>query len=416
MAWQKLTQKFSTIHTLFVWLFITFIYQQYVIADEFPTTGLFYFIMVPLLLVYCFAADAKELKVIAWHPLTKAYVILFAYIIFHGIFLTVDQTHLTKTIRNTLATAGFTWATILFVRFSSPRILKNMVIGLGMLVGLCALYSIIRYYIEHPVDPRLVPMGRAQTQVMAAFIYAIGGMAAMFAYTLANNSVQRFALLCSAVVIGFMLILTQSRMSVAVYIFSAIASALFYLKPSRTMLFKWIGGLILIAFAVDFTFFNAISTYLHTVMARGDSFRFELWEITLANIMIHPWVGSGLHAKIDHFFTHSPHNIYLAAAFTLGLPGFALLIYATWKTCREAWIILKNTHSEWIFFCMMLLANGLISGLIDHSRLVKGPSSLWLIFWFPIGFTIGMLVREALPVSRHDIPKTSAPTTQVTAR
>ena len=47
-----------------------------------------------------------------------------------------------------------------------------------------------------------------------------------------------------------------------------------------------------------------------------------------------------------------------------------------------------------IIMVFLLLIFGLISGITDHSQLVKSPSPLWLILWLPIGMVIANNIKK----------------------
>ena len=106
-------------------------------------------------------------------------------------------------------------------------------------------------------------------------------------------------------------------------------------------------------------------------------------------------------ARIDYtmfegYRTHSPHNLFLATALAIGVPGMVVLVLALWHLAVDRLCRLRLCDAETLLNWLFLML-AVASALIDHSRVVKGPSPLWILFWMPVAICIGELVRHPKP-------------------
>lgn len=381
---------------LFFAAFPLFLYAQFAIASSAAINALFYALVLPVWGYYLYQ-NRNLATPLFTHPASIVAGLFFAYVIFHAAFTAGLYPDASKVIRNTLATGIFFFAAASFFAFSDMETRKNLIRRIAWVSGICATVSIGIYLMTAPhQDPRMIPLGRADTQVLAAFVYSFGGICALFALTQQHARRVKAALLACSFADFAAILLTQSRMAIAVFLLCILIGGLFFGRRSRVIALA-LPGFTAVALLAGIPFFLGISPleYGMELIARGDSFRLELWELTLQKIQENPWLGHGMMARIDHPITHSPHNIFLATALALGLPGLALLALAL--AVPGIYLLRQLIHRpDATLFIFLLLGNGIASGLIDHSRIVKGPSPLWIIFWLPVAVATGELIRQRL--------------------
>nr|BFE91969.1 hypothetical protein GCM10020185_25050 [Pseudomonas brassicacearum subsp. brassicacearum] len=68
------------------------------------------------------------------------------------------------------------------------------------------------------------------------------------------------------------------------------------------------------------------------IFARGDSYRFEIWQIILQAIAEHPWIGHGYGADLEvdpgiGYMLAEPHNFALGVLYYVGIIGFVPWIF-----------------------------------------------------------------------------------------
>lgn len=376
--------------------FPLFLYAQFAVASSAAINALFYVLVLPAWGYYLY--QKRDLaKPLFTHPASIAAGLFFTYVIFHAVFTADLYPDASKVIRNTLVTSAFFFIATSFFAFTDMETRKNLIRRIAWVSGICAVVSIGIYLATAPHnDPRMIPLGRADTQVLAAFVYSFGGICALFALTQAHKRRVKAALLACIVADFATILLTQSRMAIAVFLLCILIGGLFFGRHNRLFALA-LPGFTVIALLAGIPLFLGISPleYGMELIARGDSFRLELWELTLQKIRENPWLGHGMMARIDHPITHSPHNIFLATALALGLPGLALLVLVLavpgfYLLCQ----LIRRPEAT--LFILLLLGNGIASGLIDHSRIAKGPSPLWIIFWLPVAVAVGELIRQRL--------------------
>ncbi len=133
---------------------------------------------------------------------------------------------------------------------------------------------------------------------------------------------------------------------------------------------------------------------------RKDSSRLGIWQLTIQHIKEHPFVGLGMRTRLDHPVTsvYMPHNIYLATAFYIGIPGGMLFMAGILGTLYKGIASLASDNLLAKFGFILLLC-GLLSAVTDFGQLVRGAGPFLLVFWMPIAFVIANDFRKASDLS-----------------
>lgn len=380
--------------TAFFVLFFLFLLMQFAVTASAPHTIFFYVLVTPAALCYLWQNRGAGYAVAA-NPAIRAFALFFAFIAIHA-YLHDDPA---KVMRNALETALFLYLATLFFSAIGHEGRQRLLIAIGLVAGLCAAASILLYLTDPKAEIRLRPIGRADTQVLGAFVYSMGAICALAALHWCRSMALALMLAGAIVLCLAIVVLTQSRMALAALLGSLVLGGIWLCKDKKRHLFV-AGGLVALMIAVVIAVWgDMLYVYANTLMERGDSFRGELWSVTLAKILQHPWLGHGMMAGIDYqmtatFHTNSPHNIFLATALALGFPGLLLLLWALIVLART--LLRRGWWQEHFTFfaCLLILTCTLASGMIDHSRIVKGPSPLWIVFWLPLAMGIASSIRH----------------------
>jgi O-antigen ligase len=380
--------------------YIFYILIQYPVSAAFVTTFAFYGILLPAFLFFIICNTNKIIHIMN-NPTVKFYLVLFCYIIFHALFLTQHHYGLSKTVGNTLATLVFLMSTITFFIYADRDFIHRFFFIFIILTGICALASLIFYYSYPQADSRLSPIGRASNQILGSFTYGIAGILALYIYNSSAYLKQKAICIAIIVVIGSMILLTASRTPIFAYIFSIGIGTILYSKSFTNVLSKAVILMCILALiiVIIYPLQDIIYDYFRSLASRGDSYRFKLWEEAINRIIEHPLFGNGMQARLTPLAqspeAYNPHNIYLATFFHIGVFGGVFFLYLVGKSLFIATKMALSGEAKMIMI-FLLLVFGLISGITDHSQLVKSPSPLWLILWFPIGMVIANNIRKSL--------------------
>lgn len=111
--------------------------------------------------------------------------------------------------------------------------------------------------------------------------------------------------------------------------------------------------------------------------------RIALIKDSLAQIADAPWLGS---ASVELNSGYYPHNTFLEAAMSLGLPLAALLLVVGLKASFVGWRVLKSDYDLLGLLCFQGLLSSLLSGSMYADTLtwmtltiILGLSSKWLV-------------------------------------
>lgn len=383
--------------TAFFGAFSLFLLLQFAVTASAPHTAFFYALVAPAALYYAWQNKAIAHEMAA-SPAFRAFTLFFVFTALHALAMAGAHENTAKVMRNALETFLFLGIATLFFSALDGAQRQKFLVAIGLTAGICAAASILLYLTDPGAEERLRPIGRADTQVLGAFVYSMGAICALAALHLRKGMVLAFALAVAIALCLGVVVLTQSRMALSALLSSLVLGGIWLCGRERKCLVM--AGIVLtLALAVVFAVWgDMLCAYVEALMARGDSFRGELWAVTFAKIMQHPWIGHGMMVGIDYhmtatYHTDSPHNIFLATALALGFPGLLLL--------AGALLVLARSLLRWgwwrehftFFTCLLIFTCTLASGMIDHSRIVKGPSPVWIIFWLPLAMGTACSIR-----------------------
>ncbi len=257
----------------------------------------------------------------------------------------------------------------------------------GFGLALAALVALVqRYGIEaKPWAWRMQGYGLLDHPIIGGYVF---GIALVWWFCLPpSRTMLRFVWALGLLALFAFIVMTQSR---GVWI-ALLATVLLMpaWRSGRAGLF--VAFLLLVVAALGYWLFGSY------VVARGTSYRPEIFAASLAMIGDRPWLGLGLGSDyqvgaLGRMFDHT-HNLFTHAAVELGLPGLILWL-AVWLRCfviavRERATFLGSALLGMWFFSTFAL-------LFDGANLWDSPRPEWFLTWLPVGLALGAGAASSL--------------------
>ncbi len=122
----------------------------------------------------------------------------------------------------------------------------------------------------------------------------------------------------------------------------------------------------------------------------GVNSRSMIWKTAIEDIFQKPIIGHGWEAKFlakgPVYATH-PHSYYLKVLHNFGLVGG---VFFTGIILSAIYKIKKYWNEPVAKYALGILIVGLVAMITDVYRVIERPGYVWVIFWLPIGLTIGL--------------------------
>jgi O-antigen ligase len=143
------------------------------------------------------------------------------------------------------------------------------------------------------------------------------------------------------------------------------------------------------------------------VVARGTSYRPEIFAASLEMVLERPWLGLGLGSEyqveaLGLKFDHT-HNLFTHAAIELGIPGLILWLVVWGRsiiiTLYERIMSLGGALLAMLLFSTMAL-------LFDGASLWDSPRPEWFLTWLPVGLALGLRAGRVSSSCYHPHPST----------
>ncbi|MCP6696606.1 O-antigen ligase family protein [Pseudomonas donghuensis] len=246
--------------------------------------------------------------------------------------------------------------------------------GVGLAVA--AVCSIALFYgvQAQPWYARLYGIGEISHPILGA--YVIAAAIIWMLHWPPRTLVLQGAWGLSLIALGMFLLLCQSRGAALALLISVLAMPI-WCRDRRSC---WIAGAAMVVAIVVFASMQSL------IMARGSSYRPEIFQTSLQMIAEHPWTGLGLGAfyriqAVGREFDHS-HNMFTHIAIELGIPGMLLWLAVWLCVLREIWkardtAFGKGLMGLWLFSTLAMQ--------FDAASLTGTPRAEWFISWLPVG-------------------------------
>lgn len=276
-----------------------------------------------------------------------------------------------------------------------PRRIRALLLPVGLLVSVCALFYCVRFLTTPSEDGRIVGEGTIATANYAA---ALMGATALYLSQLPVPAVRLSVL--RHVAIGFLLVfvlLTQSRS-----VWLALGLAILLMPAWQAgRSFRWLAaGVLLIGLYL-------VVRPVEVLTERGTSLRPELFMQSLHLIAQHPLLGLGQGAPFNlpvngQVYVHT-HNLLTQVTVELGLPGLLLTVVLWCMVAWQGWLARATLQGRlilalWVFASVVLQ--------FDMPQMLDSPRPAWLLVWLPFALSLGLAWRRRGDVSAisNDFP------------
>jgi O-antigen ligase/tRNA A-37 threonylcarbamoyl transferase component Bud32 len=136
--------------------------------------------------------------------------------------------------------------------------------------------------------------------------------------------------------------------------------------------------------------------FAQTIIERGDSYRFEIWQLALKQIADHPWIGHGYSANLAidpgvgvNF--QEPHSFVLGVLYYVGVFGLlpwlffqAWSLLSSWRNRVQPLFIIAST---WLIF-------GIGAGLTEGGGIISRPKEHWFLLWIPLALIVALCINQ----------------------
>ncbi len=249
----------------------------------------------------------------------------------------------------------------------------------GGLLAIAALISIVRFYgvSGQPWVERLEGIGEISHPILGAYVIAAAILWMLYACPRHRGLQLAWAL--GLACLGAFVVLSQSRGAALALVVTVILGVL-WRRDRAAGLFA-----LLAALATGAAFYLMYDL----IMARGSSYRPEIFMSAVHMIGEHPFTGLGLGAyyrveALGELFEHT-HNMFTHVAVELGLPGMLLWV-AIWLFALGE--IVRARHTAFGKALLGLWVFSTLAMQFDAASLTATPRAEWFISWLPVGLAM----------------------------
>ncbi|MHC8356137.1 O-antigen ligase family protein [Pseudomonas sp. LB3P81] len=141
---------------------------------------------------------------------------------------------------------------------------------------------------------------------------------------------------------------------------------------------------------------SVVVLFSNMIFGRGDSYRFEIWQIVLQKIAEHPWIGHGYDATLSvdssvGFTLAEPHSFALGVLYYVGIFGFIPWLFfqawgllSSWRHRVQPLFIIAST---WLVF-------GIGAGLTEGGGIISRPKEHWFLLWIPLALIAALSINQ----------------------
>ncbi|MBL8450646.1 MAG: O-antigen ligase family protein [Dechloromonas sp.] len=279
------------------------------------------------------------------------------------------------------------WCALVFLlaRANFERLRGALMLAAG-LASLAAVYEVTRFLLVG-ASARLASEGALSNPLLISHIYGFFG--ALWLGWLLTDSAggSRLTRITALVPILLLLVFTGSRTP----LLATLATGLWLAAA--------IGGrraaLLLVGLIVGCG--AIVVLFQDLVLARGLSYRPEIWANALNQGLQKPWFGHGLGAPLTiqlpdfSYAFRDPHNMTLSVFYRGGFAGVGL-----WVALYTVALVgaLRHRRDRFVVVASAAVVYGLVAGMTEGGALFPRPKEHWFLIWIPLAFLIAAIDRS----------------------
>jgi O-antigen ligase/tRNA A-37 threonylcarbamoyl transferase component Bud32 len=132
------------------------------------------------------------------------------------------------------------------------------------------------------------------------------------------------------------------------------------------------------------------------ILARGDSYRFEIWDQALHLIADAPWIGHGYDATLSidpgvGYPFREPHNFALGVLFYVGIIGFLPWLAMQLRGLFDCW---RQRSQSLFILASSLMVFGIGASLTEGGDILYTPREHWFLLWIPLALMAALSIAR----------------------
>lgn len=290
-------------------------------------------------------------------------------------------------------------ALLLRHRFES---LQPVLLAAALVVLLVDLPYLVDFARNYQPDLRLEGGGALDNPLLSSHVFGFFSIY-WLALCMSSKDLRVLALAgCALGLMGLMILATGSRTPLVALTLAATWLAVLHWNRRSAILL----GIMAIAGVCTVLVFSQM------VLARGSSYRFELWSGALELIAQKPLLGHGYDAHLaldpgSGRVFREPHSFPIGTLYYVGVIGFLpwlgmllMGLYSGWRHRSQPLFILASS----------LLVYGIAAGLTEGGGILSRPKEHWFLLWIPLALIAALNIawrsgRIATPALRTLAPE-----------
>jgi len=273
----------------------------------------------------------------------------------------------------------------LLVRYRSD-ILAPMMFGAAVIALIATTWFLIPFVRYYEPGARLVGGGAFDNPLLSSHLFGFF-CAYWLSITMSCKHSRLLWLSLPAMLIMFAAVIATGSRTPLVALTMAALWLSFICWNRRSLVM--VGALVAIGLSV-FTLFSKMIT------ERGDSYRFEIWQIALQKIADHPWIGHGYSANLAidpgvGYNFQEPHSFVLGVLYYVGVLGLLPWLFflgwgllSSWRQRVQPLLIIAST---WLVF-------GIGAGLTEGGGIISRPKEHWFLLWIPLALIAALSINQ----------------------
>lgn len=338
---------------------------------------------IPALIALCLRP--REFKELLREPIFVAILLFAAWAMLSLSWGPPIEHGVIRQIKPSLHTLMLVAGCYLLVRYRT-EIVQPLLFSAAMIGLIASVYNLFMFARIYEPGMRLIGGGAFDNPLLSSHVF---GFFCTYWLCLSMTCKRRHMLWLSipAMVIMFAsVIATGSRTPLVALTLAALwLSFICWNRRSFVLL-----GALLISTAAVAVLFSQM------IILRGDSYRFEIWQMVLQKIADHPWIGHGYNASLIldpgiGYTLGEPHSFALGVLFYVGIFGLLPWLFfqawgllSSWRNRLQPLFIIAST---WLVF-------GIGAGLTEGGGIISRPKEHWFLLWIPLALIAALSINQ----------------------
>lgn len=336
---------------------------------------LFYALMAAPALIAFLLQPAQVLRVLRT-PVTLAFIAFSAWALLSIAWSDTDES-LSSLLKRPLYILTLFIACALMTRDNCSRLLTTAHLAALLMIPIAA-YSLIDFTRHYSEGARMIGSGALDNPLLSSHLFGFFTIL-WLGYAMTASPRNGLVVLLPLALLLMALLATGSRTPL---IAVSIASLWMVICcwDRRAMLLATMSTLIVA---------GLLLLYPESLLNRGTSYRFDIWQLALEKIQLHPVIGHGLDAHVSFvipeigYALSEPHSFFLSVLFYTGLVGGLCWLF---MHASALWICWQRRSDVCFIIAGALVLYGLGAGLTEGGGILPRPKEHWLLTWIPLAW------------------------------